>query len=311
MKKSREAYGPFDSSMRSSRRFSLMNSFAAISSSAGKRMAFAGKTEGASGFRSIAWSYGRDGGKRSEAFSLNTFAYCWYFGGSSTSGLSLIACSASLEAIVCRLLASAIAILVGTSRRSRSMIGRWTYSSHPLAQSICGCIAANHGYPRMSRWLPKSVRKNLIRRFFCPVCTSRSVYRVIPPLRFLVPSMLNSGLACFNLVIGNRSWYARSSLMKFSVAPESSRVSISALLDAMCTYALMVIDFLSDRYTRSSVPLLIQAAQIRAFKNPILLSPRLELHNSGVVVLCLPVIRLRLGLVVRRPGRDLSLVLPG
>src|ERR1700730_18277552 len=131
------------------------------------------------------------------------------------------------------------------------------------------------------------------------------------PLRFLVPSMLNSGLACFSLVIGNRSWYAKSSLMKFSVAPESSNVSISALLDAVCTYALMVIDFLSDRYTRSSVPLLIQAAQIRAFKNPTLSVLRSGLRNFGVVCLCLLVTRLRLGLVVRRPGRDLSLVLPG
>jgi hypothetical protein len=57
--------------------------------------------------------------------------------------------------------------------------------------------------------------------------------------------------------------------MKFSIAPESSRDSTSALLDAVCMYALIVIDFLSDKYTRSSVPLLIQAAQIRAFKNPI------------------------------------------
>src|ERR1700730_7650116 len=287
-----------------------MNSFAATSSSAGSRMALAGRTEGASGFRSIAWWYGREGGNRSEAFSLNTFAYRWYSGGSVTSGLSLIACSASFEAIVCRLLASAMAILVGTSRRSRSIIGRWTYSNHPLAQSICGCIAANHGYPRMSRWFPKSVRKNLMRRFFCPVCTSRSVYRVMSPLRFLVPSMLNSGLACFNLAIGNRSWYARSSLMKFSVAPESSSASISALLDAVCTYALMVIDFLSDRYPRLFVPLLIQAAQIRAFKNPILLSLRLGLHNSGVVVLCLPGIRLRLELVGHQPGLSLCLLLP-
>src|SRR3984893_5407765 len=114
--------------------------------------------------------------------------------------------------------------------------------------------------------------------------------------------MLNSGLACVSLVIGNRSWYARSSLMKFSVAPESSSVLISALLDAVCTYALMVIDFLSDRYTRSSVPLLIQAAQIRAFKNPILLSLRLGLRNFGAVSPCLLVTMPKLGLVTHRLG---------
>jgi hypothetical protein len=75
--------------------------------------------------------------------------------------------------------------------------------------------------------------------------------------------------------------------MKFSVAPESSRDSTSALLDAVCMYALMVIDFLSDKYTRSSVPLLIQAAQIRAFKNPIPSFLRSGLHSFGAVVLCL------------------------
>src|ERR1700730_17608647 len=102
--------------------------------------------------------------------------------------------------------------------------------------------------------------------------------------------------------MGSFIWYARSSLMKFSVAPESSSDSISALLDAVCMYALMVIDFLSDKYTRSSVPLLIQAAQIRAFKNPILLSPRLAPHISGVVALCLPEIGPRLELVDHQPG---------
>jgi hypothetical protein len=76
--------------------------------------------------------------------------------------------------------------------------------------------------------------------------------------------------------------------MKFSVAPESSSVAISALLDAACMYALMVIDFLSDKYTRSSVPLLIQAAQIRAFKNPSLGFPRLVLRSFGAAFLCLP-----------------------
>jgi hypothetical protein len=102
MKNSLDAYGPFPSSIRSNLRFSSMNFFAATSSSAGSRIAFAGKVAGASGLRSIAWSYGLCGGNRSEAFSLNTFANCWYSVGSKTSVLVLLACSASFEAIVCR-----------------------------------------------------------------------------------------------------------------------------------------------------------------------------------------------------------------
>ena len=132
------------------------------------------------------------------------------------------------------------------------------------------------------------MRKNRIILFLDPVWTCRSVYRVISPFRFLVLSMLNRGLGLWSLVIGVLIRYARSSLMKFSVAPESSRDSTSALLDAVCMYALMVIDFLSDRYTRSSVPLLIQAAQIRAFKNPLPLFLQSVLRSSGAAVLCLP-----------------------
>jgi hypothetical protein len=176
-----------------------------------------------------------DGGKRSEAFSLKTLAKRRYSGGSTTSGLSLMACSASFEAMVCRVPASAmVALMVIFSCFVRSTMGRCAYSSHPQAQSICGCMAANHGYPRIIRCAPKLVRKNRMRLCLLPVCISRSVYWVMSPLRFLVPSMLNSGLGWCNLVIGSRSWYARSSLMKFSVAPESSSVVISALLDAAC-----------------------------------------------------------------------------
>jgi hypothetical protein len=90
--------------------------------------------------------------------------------------------------------------------------------------------------------------------------------------------------------------------MKFSVAPESSSDSISALLDVVCMYAFTVIDFLSDKYTRSSVPLLIQAAQIRAFKNLILGFLRSVLRSFGAVVLCLPETGLGLGLVGRLLG---------
>jgi len=115
--------------------------------------------------------------------------------------------------------------------------------------------------------------------------------------------MLNSGRGWWSLVTGSCSWYARSSLMKFSIAPESNSDSTSALLDAVCMYALMIIDFLSDKYTRSSVPLLIQAAQIRAFKNLTLGFPLSGLRSYGVSVPCLQGTWLGLWPVILRPGR--------
>jgi hypothetical protein len=42
----------------------------------------------------------------------------------------------------------------------QNMMGNWEWSIHPLLQSICGCIAANHGYPRMALFSPKVERKN-------------------------------------------------------------------------------------------------------------------------------------------------------
>ena len=90
--------------------------------------------------------------------------------------------------------------------------------------------------------------------------------------------------------------------MKFSVAPESRSASTSALLDAACTYVRMVMDFLNDKYTRSSIPLLIQAAQIRAFKNP---TPEFEewgRRRLGVPFLYLQSIVRRLVLVCLRLG---------
>jgi hypothetical protein len=51
----------------------------------------------------------------------------------------------------------------------------WIWSIYPLFQLILGCIAVNHGYPRIALCSPNSVRKNLICMFYNLVCTARSV----------------------------------------------------------------------------------------------------------------------------------------
>ena len=40
------------------------------------------------------------------------------------------------------------------------MMGSWEESIHPRFQSILGCTAANHEYPNIALFSPKSVRKN-------------------------------------------------------------------------------------------------------------------------------------------------------
>ncbi len=54
-------------------------------------------------------------------------------------------------------------------------IGSCVWSIQPLLQSILGCTAANHGYPRIALCLPSCVRKNLILVLVDPVRMARSV----------------------------------------------------------------------------------------------------------------------------------------
>ena len=53
-------------------------------------------------------------------------------------------------------------------------IGSCEWSIHPLAQSIFGCVVANHGYPKITLWSPRSVRKYRRFVFFEPVLVFKS-----------------------------------------------------------------------------------------------------------------------------------------
>ena len=55
-------------------------------------------------------------------------------------------------------------VVRGTNRAlfafgARNMMGSCEESIHPLFQSILGCVAANHEYPRIASFSPRSVRK--------------------------------------------------------------------------------------------------------------------------------------------------------
>src|SRR6266403_4961518 len=54
-------------------------------------------------------------------------------------------------------------------------IGNCVWSIHPLLQSILGCTAANHGYPRIALCSPSCVRKNLMFVVVTPVRMAKSV----------------------------------------------------------------------------------------------------------------------------------------
>ena len=96
--------------------------------------------------------------------------------------------------------------------------------------------------------------------------------------------------------------------MKFSVAPESTRASASALFAIECMKNRTVIDFRVDIYTSSLSLCLISADLIRRIENPLwlpFLEPvsfylRLTLHQVRIVVELLDLLRVVQGLPQKR-----------
>ncbi len=54
-------------------------------------------------------------------------------------------------------------------------MGSCVWLIHPLLQSILGCMAVNHGYPRIALCSPSCVRKNLMLVVVVPVRIARLV----------------------------------------------------------------------------------------------------------------------------------------
>src|SRR5579863_2313654 len=115
-----------------------------------------------------------------------------------------------------------------------------------------GWTAASQGYPNMALFPPRFIRKK--RKQVCCdlVRTCRSVKYWSSPLLLGVSSTLNSLRVVDKRRIGRWRYLAYSRLMKFSVAPESTRAMDSALLDLEWMKNCIVIDFCSNMYTFKS-----------------------------------------------------------
>ena len=130
-----------------------------------------------------------------------------------------------------------------------SMTGSCLWSIHPLFQSILGWNTANQGYPRITLFSSRLDRKNHRVDHCIPVCICTSVKYWSSPLRFGVPSTLYNFLGSLRHLIGICRYLAYSRFIKFSIAPESSRVIASALFDLEWMNVRMVMDFLFDTNT--------------------------------------------------------------
>src|SRR6266851_8859863 len=137
-------------------RCSLRNSLSSSCSTWDRQMFRLMSVAGAPSFKSMAWSQGRSGGNFFDSSSLNTLAYHRYWRGIHPSDSG-----ATFPFLI--LIGGSRVILaenwaMATSAALRTM-GSWEWWIHPRAQSIFGWAVANHGYPRMILWSPRSVRK--------------------------------------------------------------------------------------------------------------------------------------------------------
>jgi hypothetical protein len=129
---------------------------------------------------------------------------------------------------------------------AQNITDSWVWLIHPLFQLICGWNAANHGYPRIALFSPRSDRKKQRVDRCVPVCTCRLVKYWSSLLRLGDPSMLYSFLDSLRRWMGSCRYFTYCRFMKFSVAPESRSATALALFDFKCIKDWMVIDFLFD-----------------------------------------------------------------
>ena len=97
-----------------------------------------------------------------------------------------------------------------------------------------GWVAANHGYPSIAFCPSKSERKKRRLVMLVPVRVPRLTKNWTSPALFSVPSMLYNFHGLFIFLMGSFAHHAYVRSIKFSVAPESRRVIVSALFVAEC-----------------------------------------------------------------------------
>ena len=108
-------------------RFSERNVCNAVSSPGDRGYTLQSNVDGASGFRSMAWSHSRESGKRWAAVSLKTCACWWYWGGTIWSHVRTVlsvACSANCCATVVLASHSVLMIRMYSSSPSSKNDGR-------------------------------------------------------------------------------------------------------------------------------------------------------------------------------------------
>ena len=113
------------------------------------------------------------------------------------------------------------------------MMGRYSTLMEASLHLNLGLKIASQGYPRIRSSVPRSVMRNLICLVLPSVWTWRSTNSEIIPALFAVPSIFQIFLSCVRCWVPSPSHWMSQGWMKLSVAPESTRICLSALAYAV------------------------------------------------------------------------------
>src|SRR6266436_469909 len=140
-----------------------------------------GIVDGAPGSSSMAWSHMVCLGSCCDFSSLKTLLCLAYSCGIFVLLVSWAVPMVALQSRICSVFMGHGLLTVRSMKwalvasGALSIMGSCVWSIHPLLQSILGCTAANHGYPRIALCSPNCVRKNLMFVAVDPVRMAKSV----------------------------------------------------------------------------------------------------------------------------------------
>ncbi len=150
----------------------------------------------------------------------------------------------------------------------RMTTGNRVISMAPSFHENCGSNVESHGYPRITSSIPRSVMRNHIFSSRFPVLTSRSTYSMSCPARFVDPSMFQIFIDHSSSCVPTWSLLTNLGCMKLSVAPESTRILLSAMAYRVQNETGIFIDRYLVIYTLLHRKACIQAVGLRPPKNP-------------------------------------------
>src|SRR6266403_3633828 len=140
-----------------------------------------GIVDRAPGSSLMAWSHMVCLGSRCDFSSLKTLLCLEYSCGICVLLVSWAVPMVALQSRICSIFMGHGLLIVRSIKHAfaasgaLNTIGSCVWSIHPLFQSILGCTAVNHGYPKIALCSPSCVRKNLMFVVVDPVRMARSV----------------------------------------------------------------------------------------------------------------------------------------